>query len=74
LQEGRHSAGDASLYAVPDDPISLAKNINDLLESPERRREMAEFGRQRFRTSLCWENQIETLLSVYDSLRVQKQA
>ncbi len=72
LQEGRYSAGEASLYADPDDPISFAQKINTLLESPELRSEMGDYGRQRFLELLCWENQVEPLLSVYESLRLQK--
>jgi glycosyltransferase involved in cell wall biosynthesis len=72
LQEGRYSAGEASLYADPDDPISFAQKINTLLESPELRSEMGDYGRQRFAKLLCWENQVEPLLSVYESLRLQK--
>lgn len=69
LQEGRYSAGEASLYAEPDNPASLAENINKLLEDRQARNDMAVFGMKRFRSLLCWENQALPLLSVYESVQ-----
>lgn len=69
LQEGRYSAGEASLYAQPDNPASLAENINKLLENRQDRNDMAAFGVKRFSSLLCWENQVLPLLSVYESVQ-----
>jgi len=68
LQEGRYSADEASLYAEPDNPKSLAEKINWLLDNPRKRKEMSAFGVNRFKSLLCWENQVEPLLDVYGSV------
>jgi len=69
LQEGRYSADEASLYAEPDNPKSLAEKINWLLDDPRKRKEMSAFGVNRFKSLLCWENQVEPLLDVYRSVK-----
>jgi glycosyltransferase involved in cell wall biosynthesis len=66
LREGRFSAGDASLYATGNDPVSLADCIMSLLEDQEKRTSMGEFGRQRLTTELSWESQVPALLAAYE--------
>jgi glycosyltransferase involved in cell wall biosynthesis len=66
LKEGRYSAQDASFYAdnqnqVPD----FAAKILSLLESPEQRLSMGEFGRRRVADALAWEYSVENLLEAY---------
>lgn len=68
LREARVSAGDAALYAKPNDPVDFARQVVDLLASPERRRAMSEVGRRRFETGLAWEHQAEILLALYRQL------
>jgi glycosyltransferase involved in cell wall biosynthesis len=68
LREARVSAGDAAVYATPNDPADFAQKIVDLLAAPERRREMAAAGRRRFETTLAWEHQREKLLGLYREL------
>jgi glycosyltransferase involved in cell wall biosynthesis len=67
LKEGRFSAGDASLYADNDDQVKdFANNILWLLDHPEERREMGEFGRRRVEQELAWEYSIKPLLAAYE--------
>ena len=66
LKEGRFSAGEASLYAdnknqVPD----FAAKILWLLEHPEERKKMGEFGHRRVETELAWEYSVDNLLAAY---------
>ncbi|WP_051655751.1 glycosyltransferase family 4 protein [Deinococcus marmoris] len=65
LKEGRASAGEASVYAQPNDPAALATAMAELLDDPGRRAAMGEAGLQRMRTSLAWSHQIPTLLAAY---------
>lgn len=67
LKEGRFSAGEASLYSdnhnqVPD----FAAKILWLLERPEEREKMGEFGRVRVAQELAWEYSVQNLLSAYE--------
>lgn len=68
VTEGRFSAQEASLYAKPNDAVDLADKIVELLDAPDRRREMGEFGRRRVETELQWEHEIPKLLRAYDAL------
>ena len=66
LTEGRYSAQDASLYAKPNDAVDMAKKIIKLLENPEKRKRMSEFGYYRVVYVLSWEHTSKTLLEGYD--------
>ena len=66
LKEGRFSAGVASLYAdnknqVPD----FAAKILALLDCPEERKRMGEFGYRRVQEELAWEYSVANLLAAY---------
>ncbi|QFT75963.1 glycosyltransferase family 4 protein [Erythrobacter sp. THAF29] len=65
VTEGRFSAQEASLYANPNDSIDLAEKIVELVDSPERREAMGEFGRARVIEKLNWQHQIDPLLAAY---------
>jgi len=65
LTEGRRSAGDAALYARPNDPADLADKINQLLDSETLRRELGERGRRRIEESLNWDHEKVALLEAY---------
>jgi glycosyltransferase involved in cell wall biosynthesis len=65
LTEGRFSAGDASLYARPNDVADFAAKLCELLDDPERRRTMGALGRSRVEAGLSWQHQIPQLLSAY---------
>jgi len=66
LKESRVSAGDAALYATPNDVQDFARCIDDLLDSPERRAEMGTFGRKRVEDELSWSHSEQSLLAGYE--------
>jgi glycosyltransferase involved in cell wall biosynthesis len=68
LAEGRHSAQRASLYAKKNDASDLAAKIVELLDDPERRAEMGEFGRRRVANELEWCHEVPKLLAAYEAL------
>jgi len=68
LAEGRYSAQNASLYARPGDTTDFASKIVTLLDDPERRRLMGEFGRRRVLDQLEWRRQVPSLLAAYAAL------
>jgi len=67
LKEGRHSAGPAALYAVPNDPVDFANQITKLLNSMELRQELGECGRKRIEEKLNWEIEKSSLLKAYEA-------
>ena len=69
VKEGRYSAGEASLYASPNDPIDFAEKVLALLEDEPRRRRMGEAGRRRVHESLSWEHQTPHLIAAYQRAR-----
>lgn len=66
LTEGRFSAQDASLYAAHNDHEDMARKIVELLDDPERRQRMGEFGRRRVEQELEWQYEAPKLLAAYD--------
>jgi glycosyltransferase involved in cell wall biosynthesis len=68
LTEGRCSAQQASLYARRNDPVDFARKVIELLDNPEKRREMGEFGRRRVENELEWRYEVPKLLAAYDAL------
>lgn len=66
LTESRVTAGDAALYAEPDQPESFAHAIEQLLDDPDRRRRMGALGRQRVERGLAWEHSARSLLAAYE--------
>ena len=68
LTEGRVSAGDASLYARPDDPADMADLIQSLLDDPDGCAAMGAHGRARVEQRLAWHHQVPTLLAAYEKL------
>jgi glycosyltransferase involved in cell wall biosynthesis len=65
VAEGRVSAGEASLYAAKNDPVDMARKIEDLLADPAARARMGEAGRQRIADSLSWDHQTPQLIAAY---------
>ena len=65
LKEGRHTAGPAALYAVPNDPIDFAHQITRLLDSHELRQQLGECGRRRIEESMNWGVEKTLLLQAY---------
>jgi glycosyltransferase involved in cell wall biosynthesis len=68
LAEGRFSAREASLYARPNDAIDFADKIVTLLDDPQRRERMGQFGRDRVESRLAWKYEEPKLLAAYDAL------
>lgn len=68
LKETRFSAGDGALYATPNREEDLADKILQLLDDPERRRDMGAYNRQRFRERLAWDYSRSALVRAYDEL------
>jgi glycosyltransferase involved in cell wall biosynthesis len=68
LTEGRFSARDASLYARRNDVVDMAEKIVELLDDPERRKAMGEYGRRRVLNELEWRYEAPKLLDAYDML------
>jgi glycosyltransferase involved in cell wall biosynthesis len=68
LRETRVSAGDAAVYAEPNDVTMFAKDLVALLDDPDRRTTMALEARRRVAAHLDWQPQAERYLGVYRSL------
>ena len=68
LAEGRYSAQAASLYARRNDAVDLAAKIVELLDDPERRGQMGEYGRRRVIEELEWRHEAPKLLAAYQAL------
>lgn len=65
-KEGRFSAQEASLYADKSAGVAdFAAKIMWLLDRPEERKKMGEFGRKRIEEQLAWEYSVPSLLAAY---------
>jgi len=65
--EGRFSAQEASLYSDGADHVSdFAGKILWLIDHPEERARMGEFGRKRIEQELGWEYSVRNLLAAYE--------
>jgi len=65
-KEGRFSAQEASLYAGKNDGVAdFAAKVVWLLDRPEERNKMGEFGRKRIEKQLAWEYSVPQLLAAY---------
>jgi glycosyltransferase involved in cell wall biosynthesis len=67
LKEGRFTAGAASLYADSQNQVQdFAEKIAWLLDHPDERMQMGEFGRRRVQEALAWEYSEAGLLAAYE--------
>jgi glycosyltransferase involved in cell wall biosynthesis len=66
LCEGRVTAGEASLYAAPNDATDFAKSIVRLVDDPEMRDRLGDIGFRRITTDLNWDAQVPSLLAAYE--------
>jgi len=65
-KEGRFSAQEASVYASKQGGVEeFASKIIWLLDRPEERQKMGEFGRRRVERELAWEYSVPNLLAAY---------
>jgi glycosyltransferase involved in cell wall biosynthesis len=66
-KEGRFSAQEASLYCSTGNHVNdFADKILWLLDKPEERRKMGEFGRSRVEKELAWKHSVANLLAAYE--------
>jgi glycosyltransferase involved in cell wall biosynthesis len=68
LRETRVSAGDAAVYAEPNDVRSYAEAIVALMDDEPRRLRMGSLGRTRVEQELAWSHQAEAYIGVYRRL------
>lgn len=67
LKEGRFSAGEASLYSDTGKRVAdFANNILWLIDRPDERKRMGEFGRSRVEKELAWKYSVANLLAAYE--------
>lgn len=67
VREGRFSAQEASLYSDNQNQVTdFANKILWLLDHPEERQRMGEFGRRRVENELAWEYSVPNLLAAYE--------
>jgi len=72
LKEGRFSAQEASLYAKNGDITDFAKKIVQLIDDPEKRNKMADFGYNRVLNELSWKYESVKLVNFYKKVFFQK--
>jgi glycosyltransferase involved in cell wall biosynthesis len=65
LGETRVMAGEAAVYAEPNDVESYATRINELLDDPTARERMGAVGRARVEGSMSWEHSTVALEAAY---------
>jgi len=65
LRETRVSAGDAALYATPNDEESFGNKIAELLDSPDLRKKLGKIGEDRIHNKLSWEHSKKDLYAAY---------
>jgi glycosyltransferase involved in cell wall biosynthesis len=72
LKEGRYSAQEASLYAKCGDPKNFADKITELVDNPELRTRMAEYGYNRVINELSWDYESVKLIKFYDRILLKR--
>ena len=72
LEEVRHSAAGAALYASSNDEKDFAEKINYLLDNEELRATMGSLGKERVAKFLTWEHSKEALHGAYDRVFEKK--
>ncbi len=68
LAETRVSAGNAALYAEPNDVADFARQLEFLLKNEELRHMLGTAGRKRILEALSWEHGRKDLLAAYEAL------
>lgn len=70
MTENRVSGGDAVLYAKPNDPKDLARQLMTLVENASLREALGATGRQRISNGLAWEFSAANLRHLYQSIEL----
>ena len=74
-REGRFSAQKAAVYADTRNQVKdFAAKILWLLDNPDERKRMGEFGRRRVETELAWEYSVQNFLCAYERAFSKKRA
>jgi glycosyltransferase involved in cell wall biosynthesis len=68
LKEGRFSAMEASLYAASGNTKDFAMKIIQLIDDPELRYEMGNFGYNRVLKELSWDHEKDNLIRFYKNV------
>ncbi len=68
LPEHRRTAGEAAVYADPNDDRAFARQIAMLMDDPEQRRRMGNMGLFRVEAELAWPHQAERLIQAYTTI------
>ena len=68
LAEGKFSAQLASVYAKNNDSVDMALKIVELLDDPDQRKRMGDFGRNRVVNELEWKYEVPKLLAAYEKM------
>ncbi len=68
LPEHRVSAGDAAVYAEPNNESEFAAQIVRLMDEPEKQKQLGKIGRERIEANLAWCHQEDYLINVYKQL------
>jgi glycosyltransferase involved in cell wall biosynthesis len=68
LKETRFSARESAIYVEPNNEKEFAKAIVLLMDDPERRKKLGEYGRERVLNELNWNVVGNNLLLAYDHL------
>jgi glycosyltransferase involved in cell wall biosynthesis len=71
LKETHFSAQDAAVYVTPNNETKFAEAIAKLVDQPDRRKQMGEFGRRRVEQELQWTIVSRNLLQAYATLMPQ---
>jgi glycosyltransferase involved in cell wall biosynthesis len=65
LAETRYSAGEAALYAEPNDELDFARKVCWLLDHPDECARRGALGADRVAAALEWEHSVPALLQAY---------
>jgi glycosyltransferase involved in cell wall biosynthesis len=68
LRETRVSAGDAAVYAKPNEIRDFARAIVDLVDDDDRRAYLGKLGRTRVEEELAWSHQERAYIGVYERM------
>ena len=68
LRETRVSAGEAAVYATPNEVTDFAARIVELVDDEDRRDKMGRLGRERVERELAWSHQQHAYVGMYDEL------